>query len=156
MRKVAASSILSALLLVQSCGGTFATSLRAILASSGPLIESLNLGENKSKVVIGFTELADSAAKLTEAIKACAGNPCKLDAVTAFKSDFDRINARGVFGTHPKLQKVGEILDGIILSARIYYGARPPQTTSAGPVPPRNTKAELDEKLRELKAAMKP
>jgi len=155
MKKVAATSILSALLLVQSCGGTFATSLRAILASSSPLIESLNLGENKQKVVIGFTELADSAAKLTEAIKAC-GNPCKLDAVTAFKADFDRINARGIFGTHPKLQKVGEILDGIILSARIYYGARPPQTTSAGPVPPRNTKAELDEKLRELKAAMKP
>ena len=146
--------MLAALMLIQSCGGTFATSLRAILASSGPLIESLSLGENKQKVVIGFTELADSAAKLTEAIKACADNPCKLDAVTAFKSDFDRINARGIFGVHPKLQKVGQILDGIILSARLFYGAKMPQVSGTGGART-VTENDLDAQIKELKAAMK-
>jgi len=152
--KVTATPILAALLLIQSCGGTFATSLRAILAASGPLIESLNLGDSKEKVIIGFTELTTSATTLADSLKACTDNPCKLNAVQAFKADYDRIRLRGIFGVHPKLQKVGQILDGIILSARLFYGAKMPQVSGTGGART-VTENDLDAQIKELKAAMK-
>jgi Asp-tRNA(Asn)/Glu-tRNA(Gln) amidotransferase A subunit family amidase len=104
--------------------------------------------------VIGFTELAGDAGTLADAIKNCTDNPCKLTAVEGFKSDYDRIALRGVFGVHPRLQQVGNILDGIIASARIYYGARPPQTTSAGPASPLNAEKDVKDGVKALKAAM--
>ncbi len=142
---------------VASCGaGNFAGQLRVILAASGPLIESLNLGERKQLVVVNFTELAGDAADLSDAIKACGNSkPCKLDAVVVFKEAFDRIALRGTFSTHPKLQRVGDILDGLISSARIYYGERRPQV--AGRVgQPVVTEADISEQLKQLKAAMQP
>ena len=158
MRKLATTAILSAFLLIQSCGASdFATQLRVILAASGPLIESLNLGEAKSKVIVNFTELASDAAHMADAIKTCGSDkPCKLNAVAAFKADFDRISLRGIFSAHPKLQRVGEILDGIIDAARIYYGERRPSVATAGPMPAQNAEKDLNDRLKELKAAMRP
>ena len=140
-----------------SCGASnFATSLKAVLAASGPLIESLNLGERKQAVVLGFTELAGDAGTLADALQSCTDKPCDLAAVRAFKSDYDRIASRGVFGVHPKLQKVGDILDGIITSAEIYYGApNKGATRTAGGAAKPVTESDIKAQIKELQAAMK-
>ncbi len=159
MKRVAATSMLAALVLIQSCGASsFATEIRVILAASGPLIESLNLGERKAPVIIGLTELSGDAATLADSLKTCGTDkPCKLDAVSKFQSDFDRISARGVFGVHPKLERVSQILSGIIASAKIYYGGRQPRVAGVpGAAPQVVTERDIDAQVKELKAAMRP
>lgn len=143
------------LLIFANCGGfNFSTSLRAVLAASGPLIESLNLGDKKTAVVADFADLASAAGTLGDEIKACTDKPCQLNAVDRFQTRFWDIERRGHFKLSPKLEKVQEVLAGLIASARIFYGAKPPAVRgSSGRVV---TEGDLKAQLDELKVAMKP
>lgn len=159
-RSTIVAPALVALLWIQSCSGSnFATQLRTILAASGPLIESLNLGDKKQAVITDMQDLASGAADLSDALKACETKPCKLDAVSKYEVKFWDVLRRGHFKLSPKLEKVQEILGGIISSAKIYYGAPAPRTSRVAgsrPVPEPNAASELNTRLAELKAAMRP
>lgn len=156
--KVSATLILAALMLIQSCGASsFASQLRLILAASGPLIESLNLGDKKDAVIQDFSDLASGAADLSDALKACETKPCKLDAVSKYEVKFWDILRRGHFKLSPKLEQVQEVLAGIISAAKIYYGAidkKSSRAAGSGPALEPNAANELNAKLKELKEAM--
>lgn len=161
MKRSIASVVLASVLFLSSCGGGFASQLRVILATSGPLIESLHLGGSKVAVVADFTELGGDAATLADSLNTCgAVKSCNLDAVSRFEFQFKAVDARGHFGLHPKLQTVEGILKGIIASARIYYGGSAPSagknaSAANGPAPV-VTEADLKAQLESLKAAMRP
>lgn len=151
---------LTAILVLANCGASdFASQLRLILAASGPLINSLNLGDKKAAVVQDFTDLGQGAATLADDLKACeASKPCKVEAISRFEQRFVEIEKRGHFNLSPKLQNIEDILSGVIQSAKIYYGSPAPRTSRAagsGPVPAANPANELKAKLDELKAALK-
>lgn len=148
--------VLAICIFLQGCGGgSFATQLRVILAASGPLIESLNLGSNKQAVVRDFTDLASGAATLSDDLKACGDSkPCKLDAVTVYERTVDTVIARGHFGLSPKLQTIQGIVRGIIASAKIFFGQR--QSIARGGSARVVTEQELKTQINELRAAMSP
>lgn len=152
MKRLKISIPIFTLALALSCGGlNFASQLRVILASAGPLIESLNLGPKRVAVVTDFTDLGNGAATLADAIKACTDKPCKLNAVGAFESTFETVSARGNLGSVPKLQRIQSIIRGIISAARIYYGgAVATAASNAG------TEADIKARLAELKREMQP
>lgn len=140
---------LCVVMFLQACGGSFAGQLRVILAASGPLVDALPLSPAlKSGLIVDFTELANGAAQLKTEIDACTAKPCKLGAVERYEQLFERVEARGHFGSHQRLQQIEGILRGIIASAKIFYGG----TTGMESIQAKS----LDEQLKDLKAAMKP
>jgi hypothetical protein len=142
--------ILSICILSQvACGGGFAGSLRTILAASGPLIESLNLGDKKAAVIKDFTDLADGAASLKENLDACNDKLCKLGAVEVYQQVFADVGLRGHLGSVEKLRKIQTIIAGIIASARIFYGGGGESAASA-PV----SEQSIDVQLKALKREM--
>lgn len=146
------------LAILAGCGASsFATQLRMTLAASGPLIGSLDLGDKKGAVVQDFSDLASGAADLSDDLKSCADNPCKLSAVSRYEMRFWDVLRRGHFKLSPKLDKIQEIMSGIIASAKVYYGDRPktPRAAGSGPVPAPNAANDLNERLNALKEAMK-
>lgn len=152
------TSALIAVLILANCGASdFASQLRLILAASTPLINSLNLGDKKQAVITDFADLASGAADLSVNLKACASDkPCKITAIERFEHRFWDIERRGHFKLSPKLENIQNILQGIIDAAKVYYGAPSKQPSVAGPVPAANPANELNQKLAELKTAMKP
>ena len=156
MKRSIRTTALIAFLVLVSCGASdFASQLRVILAASDPLIESLNLGDKKAAVVQDFADLAQGAATLSDDLKACADKPCKLNAVDRFQIRFFDIQRRGHFKLSPKLQNIEGILQGIIAAAKVYYGPQRPAVATAGPVPAPNPEKQLNDRLAELKAAMR-
>jgi len=149
-----ASSILIFALLVQGCGGnSFATNLRVILQSSGPLIQSLPIADKlKSGLIVDFQDLGNGAAILADELKACQGKACKLDAVNRFQRLFWDVQRRGHFGQHPKLEQIEAILKGIIDSARIFFGA--PNTQRREIASPQEAEKELRNQIKQLEKAM--
>ncbi len=81
----------------------------------------------------------------------------RLNAISKYEQRFWDVERRGHFKLSPKLQNIEAILDGIIESAKIYYGAPVKSAARAGggPVPQANPARELQDKINELKAAMK-
>jgi len=150
--KTSATSILAALLLIQSCGAAdYASQLRLILAGATPLINSLPLGDKKQAVIQDFADLASGASDLSVDLKACTDKPCKLNAVDRFQIRFFDIERRGHFKLSPKLQNIEGILQGIIQAAKIYYG---PQTATAS-VGAANPEKVLSDRIAQLKAEMR-
>lgn len=158
MRRALCTIPLITILMLANCGASdFASQLRVILAASGPLINSLPLGDKKQAVITDFADLASGAATLSGDLKSCTDKPCKLNAISTFEQRFWDVERRGHFKLSPKLQNIEAILDGIIESAKIYYGAPVKSAARAsGPVPQANPARELTDKINELKAAMKP
>lgn len=161
-KKLLTAPLLAVVLFLQACGGGFASQLRLYLAASGPLVQSLPLSDSaKRGVIADFTELAGSAAAMADGIKKCGAEKlCKLNEVEVFQTVFSRVEARGNFGSHEKLQTVQRIVSGIIASARIYYGGAPrggiASAESIDPASRTVTEADLKAQLEELKAAMRP
>jgi hypothetical protein len=157
---IALAPTLALVLLFQGCAVNFARDFRLVLAASGPLVNSLPLGNKKAAVVADFSELAGDASTMADEFNTCgASKPCKLNAVSKFESEFEIVDARGHFGLHPKLQTVEGILKGIIASARIYYGGTSAGVIANGPSlgpAPVVTEADLKAQLKDLKAAMRP
>lgn len=155
-RRLLLTPILILTILLQGCGGSsFASQLRGILAASGPLIASLSLGDKRQAVISDFTDLASGAATLADDLKACGdAKPCKLDAVAKYETRFWDVLRRGHFNLSPKLERIQDIISGIIASAKIFYGSR--QTVTRGGSPRVVTEAELKAQVNELKAAMQP
>lgn len=153
-RNTICAVVLALALFAQACQHNFALDLRLVLAASGPLIESLNLGPKKGAVIADFTDLANGAATLADKFKTCgASKVCKLDAVSAFESTFEMVAARGHFGLSPKLLTVEGVLKGIIASAKIYFGGGSPNARMAGkPV----TEDDIKGQIKALEIAMQP
>lgn len=157
-RSIVATSLLTVIFLSQvACGSNFATELRIILAASGPLIQSLPLPANiKTGLISDFTELGGAGATFADDLKTCAtSKPCKLNAVSKFELVFERVIARGRFGTSPKLQTIEGIIKGIIASARIFYGGGTTVSMDGIPQPP-VTEKTMKKQVELLKAAMQP
>lgn len=141
------------LVFLMACGG--GTTLRVILASSGPLVQSLPLPDHiKNGLVADFTDLGSGAAVMADEIKLCgASKSCKLDSVLKFETLFEKVDARGHFGVHPRIQTVEGIIKGLIGSLKIFYGGtsnRP--DVMASPV----TEDSINARLKALEKAMKP
>lgn len=152
-KRLLTAPVLALTIIIQACGaGGFASQLRLILAASGPLINSLPIGDpQKRALIVDFQDLGQGAAILADDLKACQSDkPCKLNAVDRFAQRFLDVHRRGHFGSHEKLKNVELILRGIIQAARIYYGGG-----SQGEVAS-VTEDDLKAKLKELKVAMKP
>jgi hypothetical protein len=153
-----ATVVLAAVVFSQvACGFDFATGLRTTLAASGPLIESLPISQNlKAGTIADFTELGGDVATMVDSFKKCdatkGGKPCKLDAVLTLEGQFETIDARGHFGAHAKLQTIEGILKGLIASAKIFYGGKPPASAGHVAVTEQSLKSQLDQ----LKTAMQP
>lgn len=141
-------------ILSQACGSqNFATDLRLVLAASGPLIESLNLGAKRGAVIADFTDLANGAATLADDLKVCQNaKPCELTAVEKFDGTFEVVINRGHFGLSPKLQVVEGVVRGIISSAKIYFGGATNARMASKPVTEKSIKAQVEA----LKVAMQP
>lgn len=154
-RSIITVPIMIAVLFVQACGNNFATELRIILAASGPLIQSLPLpAAVKNGLITDFTDLASGAATFSDDLRACAASkPCKLGAVEKYEAVFERVIARGRFGTSPKLQTIEGIARGIIASAKIYYGGR---TASMAGTTQTVTEADMKAQMASLRKAMQP
>lgn len=158
-RKLSLVGTLIAILVLANCGASdFASQLRIIVAASGPLINSLNLGDKKAAVIQDFADIASGAADLSTDLKACAQDkPCKIAAIERFEHRFWDIQRRGHFKLSPKLQNVESILQSVIAAAKVYYGGgKTPQAAARGPVSSANPASDLKQKLDELRAAMKP
>lgn len=157
-RNFITSGVMIILMALASCGGgSFASQLRIILAASGPLVDSLPISDNLRKgLVTDFTDLASGAADLSDDLKACTDNPCKLDAVKKFEVRFWDIQRRGHFKVNPKIQRIQSIIEGIIDSAKIYFGGSSRTPRMAGAQPAVVTDADIKAQLDELKEAMKP
>lgn len=135
-------------LLLTACpkGSSFATELRLVLAASGPLINSLPLQSGlKPLLIADFSDMAGGAANLGDCLNEASDKAAKLICVSTFSTDVESVIARGHFfnANNPKLQRVLDLIHGIIASAKIYYGA-PSARASAKPVTEESIKAQVD------------
>jgi hypothetical protein len=143
-----------------ACGGGFVTELRLVLASSGPLISSLeatgvlpqNVGDT---VVADFNDEALAVADFSTALSGCATDAvCKANAAEALFTRSEVIYNRGHFGSNPKILAAANVARGIFQSIRLYYASRTP--TGKLKVVHRPSDADLKAKLDELRAALRP
>lgn len=171
-RKLIALS-LSSVLLFTACGGTLLGSLKAALAASTPLVNSLvasgAIPEAKATVIIkDFNDGANCAIGIQNDFKLIASDDPqkklkKLNASVKGMRCFRVIMDRQNFAAHPKVQTAANIADGIFASLVVFYseggtmvadGSRSPGTVSAA------DEKELERKLKieveRLERAMKP
>lgn len=154
MKRNLSLPIVLLLLLAVSCGSSsFASQLKVALATSGPLVESLNLGDKKAVVLTDFADLATAAGHLADDLKVCdKSKQCGLDVVSVFEVRYWDILRRGHFKLSPKLEKVQAVLSSIIAAAKVYYGVQTVRTAGTAGTADTDLKARLDE----LRTAMKP
>src|SRR6476661_7690490 len=97
MKRHTSIGLLICLIFLTSCGpSNFALDLKLILASSGPLVESLNLGDKKTAVIQDFTDLANAAAVMADDFKAAGTDKSlKLAAVERFEVRFFDVERHG-------------------------------------------------------------
>jgi hypothetical protein len=105
----------------------------------------------KSGLVTDFTDMAGGAATLGDCLNGASGKPAKLVCMQMFSLEVEAIIARGHFGNanSPRLQRILGLIRGIIVSAKIYYGA-PSARASSKPV----TEATIKAQIESLKKAM--
>lgn len=155
-RRTALASILALVILSQTaCQQNFALDLRLALAAAPPLVASLPISQAlKDGDVADFLDLGSGALTMSDALKACHDNPCKLNAVAAYETTFESVLNRGhLTKSGPKVEVILGILRGIIASARIYFGGASPNARMVGkPV----TEKEIRSQIDALKSAMKP
>ena len=172
-RSFALPLILSTALLLQGCGGSLLGSLRAALAASTPLVNSLvasgAISQSKATVIVkDFTDGSNCAIGIQTDFKLIASDDPekklkKLNAAVKGMRCFRVIMDRQNFAAHPKVQTAANIADGIFSSLVVFYSdsgemradaSRAPGTVSAADEKEleRKLKAEIDR----LEAAMKP
>lgn len=145
------------LLILQACGGSFTQNFRLALLAAPPVVESLPLSAAlKSGLITDFTDMAGDVLDLSSCLKAGPDKPADLICVQSLDSKVEIIIARGHFAqaNHPKLQRILDLIRGIIASARIYYGGGSPTLTGRG-ISEKEAGETIRVKLDELKAAMK-
>lgn len=156
MKRSAMTYILVVCMLSQTAcpGGSFNLDLRGIFNASPAFIDSLELGEHRAAVAKQFVTLGNGSATLYDELKACDTKPCDLDAVEKFQGTFFTVTQSDeIWGKNPKLEKIKKIAAGLLLAARIYYGA---EATSAATEPGMGTEKDIKARIEKLKAAMQP
>lgn len=153
-RTLPAAALTACLLFQIACSGGWSTLLRTALVASPAFITSLNLGAKREAVVNDFVELGSDAADFADDLKACnKDKPCSLAAVNKLQTKFWDVLRHGNFKLHPKLAHIQELVQGIIDSARIFFGSR--QAVARGTSPRSVTEADLKAQIEELKTALK-
>ena len=163
MAKIKTFSLTLCLITLLACGvGNFGQQLRLILAAGGPLVESLPLSTGiKSGLITDFTDMGNGAATLGDCLSSATDKPAKLVCVSTFDMSVETVIARGHFGeaNSPKLQRIETLIQGIIASAKIYYGGTPKTSADARVATIRTepvTEASLKAQIEALKREMKP
>lgn len=149
-RRIAAAGIVLFSLFLSACGGNFAGSIRSILATSPALVDSLvasgAITDGRAVYIKDLTDLGNGATTLSESFKACDSKPCKLEAVDRYQQLFFDVANRGNLARVGKLARVQVILESLIASARVYFGAAVKRGESH---------KSVDSLLKELEAEMK-
>lgn len=131
----------------------FVASLRLALVASPVFIQSLGLGDKAQAVATDFSDLVNDSLDLAAELKACTANPCRVDGVDHFQAKFWDVLRRGHFSLSDKLQRVQSILQGIIDSARVFYGgpsSKALATRSTEKVTEQSLKAQVEELRKTL------
>ena len=146
--KIIAAPIFALILLFTSCG--LITSLKAALASAGPLVTVLARSgaineANAQAILRDFSDGVTVAEELNANIKIATTKGMKAAAALKAERKWIEIINRGDFGTNLKIQTAANIADGIFASIVLFYGGVP---TSMAHVPPSaSNKSDKDMKM---------
>lgn len=144
-----------AILIQTACGGGWPTLLRTALVASPAFIGSLNLGDRREAVINDFTEIGGDVADFADDLNACnKDKPCSLEAVNKFQTKFWDVLRHGNFKLRPKLERIQDLITGIIDAAKIFFGER--QNVTAGSSARVVTEEDLKARISDLKLAMQP
>lgn len=173
-RRRLAALALAAVLFINCGGATILKSFRVALASSGPLVNSLvasgAISSTKATAIIadfdagaqcGLT-LEGAFAAIPDDLPEREKTARKLNASVAGLRCFKVVIDRRNFATHPRIQQVAAIAEGVLASLVVFYSEPGEMRASAegvATVKARNEKeleVQLKAQVETLKRAMKP
>lgn len=170
MKQKRLALLLTICLFLAACGDTVIQSLRATIAASKPLRETLVAEkvisqELSDKLGTDFDDAADCADTLNQDFKAIPSNAPDKDnqkrnaAIKAGRC-WKPILLRQNFAQHPRLVRVANIIDGAFAAVIVFY-SEPGEirASTEGTSTVRDEKeleADLKKRIKELREAMKP
>lgn len=160
------------MLFLTACNDTVIQALRATIAASAPLRQTLVdegaiSAELSTKLEMDFNDGADCADVLNQDFKAIPkddpdAKAKKLNAGVKAGRCWKTILLRQNFAKHPRLQRAANIIDGAFAAVIVFYsepGVMRASAESRASAPPKDEKeleADLKKRIDELKKAMKP
>lgn len=142
-------------------------SLRAALAASKPLVDSLVAAgviaqSIATAVIADFGSGADAVGRFSTALAGISSNdPDKLGkqlaAAQQLERDWRAIVLHGNFASHPRIQSAANIADGIFSALVIYFGGTPlGAQRGAQAMSHKQVEKHLDQQVHALKLALQP
>lgn len=159
-RKRVAATFLATLL--AACGGS---TIQTVLNGSGPLLNFLvkngKISQAKADALkIDFADAGKCAAELDDALDQISKDDPQAKAkkrnawLTAANFCWKPIVLRQNFAADSKIQTIASILDGIFMSGVLFH-APPRDGVERAPVDEKVLEQAIDERVKQLKAAMK-